>query len=381
MANINIAGTTPVEDPSYRYKMPRIIPKVEGRGNGIKTVLVNITDVASALNREPVEITKYFGFELGAQTIYSDDDRAVVNGAHTANDLQHHISRYIEFFVLCKECRLPETHYKIKGGVIYQKCLACGAKSACDMTNKLSTFIVKQHSKKDGKDKKKDKKKSKDREESEEKSDAKAAEKAEKKEKKAKKKKEAALEVEEEGPVEEETIETDSEAIDAAIVQFSNWFREQTNPSTTAVLEELRNIQTMCALKTFHRILIFIGAVFTSESIVSNDIEKHTDFLKLLAGSTIQQRQLISACEWFCGTYKPDLLRYYPVMLKQLYDCDLVEEDVFYSWASDYSRNEYSVDSSMITIDTLDKLKEAAQPFITWLHEAEEEEDDDEEDA
>ena len=147
-ALINIAGANPVDDPSYRYKMPKIMGKVEGRGNGIKTVLVNVVEVAQSLNREPAEVTKFFGTELGAQTIYSEEsDRAVVNGAHTENDLQEKIKVYIEKFVLCATCKLPETHYKIKDGVINQKCLACGSKGACDMTHKLTTFIIAQHKK------------------------------------------------------------------------------------------------------------------------------------------------------------------------------------------------------------------------------------------
>lgn len=148
MSTINIAGLTPVEDPSYRYKMPKVMGKVEGRGNGIKTVLINITDVAASLNREAPEITKFFGCELGSQTTYAaDTDRAIVNGAHRDMDLQNHMSRYIENFVLCKNCRLPETHYKIKDGMISQKCLACGSKDAVDMTHKLTAFILAQHKK------------------------------------------------------------------------------------------------------------------------------------------------------------------------------------------------------------------------------------------
>jgi translation initiation factor 5 len=107
-----------------------------------------VSDIATSLNRDPSEITKFFGFELGAQTTMNvDEDRYIVNGAHSMNDLQQLVHKYIELFVLCKNCHLPETHYKIKGGGISQKCVACGSKDLCDMTHKLTTFISKQHKK------------------------------------------------------------------------------------------------------------------------------------------------------------------------------------------------------------------------------------------
>ena len=95
-----------------------------------------------------------------------ETNRAIVNGSHSTVDLQNHLCKYIENFVLCKNCHLPETYYKIKHGIISQKCNACGAVDPVDMTHKLTTFILSQYKKakelaaktekKDKKDKKKD---------------------------------------------------------------------------------------------------------------------------------------------------------------------------------------------------------------------------------
>ncbi len=148
--------------------MPTVYGKIEGRGNGIKTVVPNISDLALSLKRDAGEVNKFFGCELGSQTTYNaDSDRAVVNGAHTDAVLQQLVHKYIELFVLCPNCRLPETEYKIKSGCIYHKCMACGAKEMVDMSHKLTTYILaqdkkeKQDAKKGGKDKKKDKKEKK----------------------------------------------------------------------------------------------------------------------------------------------------------------------------------------------------------------------------
>jgi len=62
---VNLAGTKPIDDPEYRYKMPLVFGKIEGRGNGIKTVIPNISDVAMSLHRSPGEVNKFFGCELG----------------------------------------------------------------------------------------------------------------------------------------------------------------------------------------------------------------------------------------------------------------------------------------------------------------------------
>lgn len=49
MGSLNVNRN--VSDAFYRYKMPRLMAKVEGKGNGIKTVIVNMAEVAKAIGR------------------------------------------------------------------------------------------------------------------------------------------------------------------------------------------------------------------------------------------------------------------------------------------------------------------------------------------
>ena len=151
MATVNIGR---VSDPFYRYKMERLQSKIEGKGNGIKTVIVNLTSVANSLARPPSYVIKYFGFELGAQTNTNpNDDRWIINGAHDAAKLQDYLDGFISKFVLCKMCKNPETEVNVKDGNITLDCKACGRISQVDPRLKLSAFIVKNEPKKGKKDK------------------------------------------------------------------------------------------------------------------------------------------------------------------------------------------------------------------------------------
>jgi translation initiation factor 2 beta subunit (eIF-2beta)/eIF-5 len=50
--------------------------------------------------------TKYFGFELGAQSKFDKEtERAVVNGSHQAGDLAKMLEKFIEIFILCPTCK------------------------------------------------------------------------------------------------------------------------------------------------------------------------------------------------------------------------------------------------------------------------------------
>lgn len=129
------------KDPHYRYKMPKLTAKVEGSGNGIKTVITNMTTVARALGRPPSYPTKYFGCELGAQV--SMNQEFIVNGSHDADKLLNLLYGFIRKFVLCTKCNNPETTLTVVSQAIRQKCAACGHEATINKAlHKLTTYII-----------------------------------------------------------------------------------------------------------------------------------------------------------------------------------------------------------------------------------------------
>lgn len=144
MGSLNVNRN--VSDAFYRYKMPRIQAKVEGKGNGIKTVIVNMVDVAKAIGRPATYPTKYFGCELGAQTQFDfKNERFIVNGSHDATKLQDLLDGFIRKYVLCPACDNPETELMVssKKGTISQGCKACGHHGLLESNHKLNTYILK----------------------------------------------------------------------------------------------------------------------------------------------------------------------------------------------------------------------------------------------
>jgi len=389
---VNIAGTSPVDDPSYRYKMPLVFGKVEGRGNGIKTVIPNVTEVAMSLHRDAGEVTKFFGCELGAQTKYSEkDDRYIVNGSHADVALQQMVHKYIEGFVLCPQCGLPETHYKIKEGCIYHRCAACGAKEMVDMEHKLCTYILAQHKKEkkmkkeqakkdkanpkpkaDSKDTK-DKKKGSDDDKKVKKKKKKDGDDTKKTKKKSKKKKVVGDDiavVDDEKKLSDDIDDlsiasqnevNDADAMDLAITGVQAFLQNNPNATATQTAEVVVNQQMSSALKSHDKVHILLRAIITPSFYKEQQIQKYASFIsQTTKGNPIMERHLIGAVETLCIN-KP---KNFPVMLKQLYDEEVLEEEIILQWAFD-GRSGYTAD--VVEEGKRAGLRGEAEPFITWL--------------
>ena len=103
------------------------VPKVEGFFEGKKTILTNISQIASHLRRDENQFLKFLLKELAVKGI-QEGDRIIITGKVSSKVINPKIERYVEEFVLCRECKKPDTELLKEGKQTMIHCLACGAK-------------------------------------------------------------------------------------------------------------------------------------------------------------------------------------------------------------------------------------------------------------
>ncbi|GAB7360290.1 hypothetical protein MBLNU230_g8048t1 [Neophaeotheca triangularis] len=426
MANVNIRRD--VADPFYRYKMEKLRSKVEGKGNGIKTVITNLSNVADQLSRPPNYVIKYFGFELGAQTnIDPKDDRWIINGAHEASKLQDYLDGFIKKFVLCGSCQNPETVVNIKDGDIILDCKACGQRTHPDLRHKLSGFILKNAPKKGKKDKstkKADRKARKeaerngtavegdanghsgsgsggDSDQAEENGDVDAGSDDELTRR-------INAEAQELEPTEEKEIEWTVDMSEAAIKarakalpddlkaslaidggddaedgedkgssaydELGKWVEEKATEE--GGVANVKDVDIYLKAKELgieskHRTVQVLAQTIFDEKIIKQ-IPQRAAMLKKMITSERHEKAFMGGTERFVGIEKPELIGQVSGILIQYYQNDLVSEDVLKAWGKKASKK-------YVDLSTSKKVRKSAEQFIEWLETAES--DDDEEDS
>lgn len=422
MASVNIGGG---DDAFNRYKMPTVVGKVEGKGNGIKTRIDNCENVAKALHRPPGYVCKFFGCELGALTKIDEKEGIyIVNGAFEDRVLQDAVKKFIEMFVLCAKCKLPETDMKVKkNGDIRQLCNACGDDSICDMTHKLCTYIYNNppdgKKKNDGNGKlskveRRAKKqaaveaaqnggKTTEEEEEEERKARKAARKAAKKAAAAEAEAAAAAssaangDGDANGAVNEEEEEDDDVEWSVDMSAEAQEARARDMGGTAAALLERTSIVDDNALawklraymddgKKPRKVVdkaakVYDGEEFAVRGIVAASLLEETAATAEAAiteraapvlghfGVPMAVEQQTQALEYldFVTSKDQAVVTMLPFVLKSLYDTDLVEEEVIMAWFNNAKGRE--------------DVREAVKVIIDWLQDASEASSDEEDDG
>lgn len=396
--------------------MPRLITKIEGRGNGIKTVIVNMSDIAKALHVDPAYPTKYFGIDLGAQSMYNaKTDKAVVNGCFQSEDMQKIMTKFIDDFILCPTCRYPEIKMIVKKTRIKIDCAACGHTGNVNTKHKLVMFILKDHAD-ETKTKKKDKKKAegdKEGEDGEKKTKKKSKEdeaedeeedeegdkkpKEEKGDKKKKKKEEeaelvwstdtskeaqklrkaeefASMKANEFLKDVEEIIQSAGADNDQSASTVLKVFLASGKRTITQIVNEVKRLQLARGLDEPQKIKVLLEAVIdiTDVNKVAGEYKQNAELLKRFAVDKPTRTILLNCIEEQVGVVNTKLLPRTPIIVQALYEADVLDEDTILAWYESPPESSWLVNK-----DVAVAVRRRAQPLIKWLKEADEEEEED----
>ena len=104
------------------------IPKVKGHIQGNRTIISNFNQIASVLRREPEHLLKFVLKELAAPGEIKKTGVLIIGRKVSAVNVNEKIQKYANEFVICPECKKPDTKLIKEDKILSIKCLACGAK-------------------------------------------------------------------------------------------------------------------------------------------------------------------------------------------------------------------------------------------------------------
>jgi len=113
----------PIKSTVERFE----VPNVQGHVEGVKTIIKNINQICDLIRRDKNHFLKFLSRELAALTV-TEDDRVIFNRKLNSSMINEKIQKYVNEFVICHECKKPDTELIKQGEFMFLHCLACGAK-------------------------------------------------------------------------------------------------------------------------------------------------------------------------------------------------------------------------------------------------------------
>ncbi|MHC1605592.1 MAG: translation initiation factor IF-2 subunit beta [Candidatus Methanofastidiosia archaeon] len=103
------------------------VPKIKSFNMGNKTLIKNFKEVVSTFRRDENHLMKFLLGEM-ATSGNIEGAQAVFQGKFSQSFIQDKLKKYADSYVLCHECKKPDTKIMKEGRLYFLRCEACGAK-------------------------------------------------------------------------------------------------------------------------------------------------------------------------------------------------------------------------------------------------------------
>jgi translation initiation factor 2 subunit 2 len=116
------AKLPPIRTGGERFQ----VPEPDVMSDGKNTVIRNFQEITGVLRREPDHVIQFLAKELGCPGVL-DLPRGVLKSRLTKDQIAQRMREYTAKYVICSECKRPDTHLKKEGRLTLLICEACGA--------------------------------------------------------------------------------------------------------------------------------------------------------------------------------------------------------------------------------------------------------------
>jgi translation initiation factor 5 len=318
--------------------MPIIRTTIEGRGNGIRTLVSNMELVMKALDRPMEYGAKFISIELGTKSKCNLlQGSCVFAGNHSTEAISVCLDKFINMYVICTKCSNPETILRIKKNNLVSKCLACGTEFKIDPSHQVFNFIKADISKKTVLEKKPPPKKK----------------------------------VEIYDPTEPWTLGTSKHEVSLRKQQLLNIDGNnlvyptenllkylQTGPSETEYTNEL--LKLMESQSWSATVLIkYVFATLFSDGNIKYNFNKKVIYLEYIVNTENDMVTVLMCIEKFIEEhmkYVEDIVH----ILNGFYEFSVIDENVIIKWHNSKSK---------VVSEELSKIiKDNSEPFVKWLN-------------
>jgi len=375
-------------DPGSRYKTRQLQVQVVGKSKMIKTVLLNILDVAKDMQVPPSYVGVFMGYDIGAQAKFDtkkpERQQAFLSGEHEPKDLSRIMTNFINEVLLCPVCGLPEILLKPEQNSVFGTCRACGSHSELKIQNekfkryvinhppavskgafggnKAGTKAAPAKSNRELKDEDKQDKQEKEKTSKPKKLDddgvvwfSDTSEEA------ARKRREEMLPQTADAmlSVSNGTADDKKSSIDEITLLLQD-------ASISSVSEKLQQMKTKKGLDDKTIVTALFNKLFPPTADIVAEIKTKSEAFAKFVGTQAGQFALLDSVESWCGKETSSLSKV-SFILKGFYDEELLDEENVIEW------------HGKKTSTTIDAVRTQAAPFVKWLKEAEEEGSEEEE--
>ena len=113
-----------VEETTERLEIPEPEIIIQGR----QTIIKNFSQICEAMRRDPNHLLKFLTKELATPAGF-DGTRATFQSKIARRMVENKMESYVKEYLVCKECKRPDTKLVRENRIVFLKCEACGAKS------------------------------------------------------------------------------------------------------------------------------------------------------------------------------------------------------------------------------------------------------------